>query len=89
MEGRMRSLEEFSQIAAQAITSLHESMQRLDESILEMQTAMQRMDASILVMQASMRDTQRSVHTLLEFVPVIQAEIIRLDSRIDRVEGTQ
>lgn len=59
--------------SAEAIQRAQGSIGRLEESAQEMAEALQRQD--------------EAVQALLAFVPITQAEIVRLDSRIDAIEG--
>ena len=71
MERRITSLEEFSVIAVQA-------MQEFDAAIL-------RLEAANRETRAAVERSHASVQRLMEFIPVIQAEVVRLDSRIDGI----
>jgi predicted nucleic acid-binding Zn-ribbon protein len=94
MERRINALEEISLIAVQALQEFDVSMLRAEASIRRSQASLRELDASLRALEASVeefgvavRRMEVSVKALTEFVPVIQAEVIRLDDRINRIEG--
>ena len=84
MEQRITTLEEVSQLLIAASRALNESVQRL-EAFAE--ASERRREEEMRELAAAIRRSDEAVQALLEFVPVTQAEIVRLDSRIDRIEG--
>ena len=94
MQRRIAALEEISLLATQALVEFDVSMRRAEASIRRQQELNQRLEESNQGLNASVEDLsaavgrlEATVEALVEFVPVIQAEVIRLDDRIDRVEG--
>ena len=85
MERRIRTLEEFSVIAAQAMQEFDAAILRLDEANRETQAAIVRLDEANLETRSAVERSHASVQGLMEFIPVIQAEVVRLDSRIDGI----
>ena len=80
MEQRITTLEEVSQLLVAALRAFDESMRRYeaaearrDEAVRELSAALQRQDEAVQALQA--------------FVPITQAEIVRLDNRIDTIES--
>ena len=81
MERRVDALEEIARLTITAMRGMNESIQRLE--------ALERQRAETLRQLAdSVQRTDEAVQALMAFVPVSQAEIIRLDDRIDQIEGT-
>ena len=87
MERRITSLEEFSVIAAQAMQEFDAAIQRLEAANRETRAAIVRLEAANLETRAAVERSHASVQRLMEFIPVIQAEVVRLDSRVDGIEG--
>ena len=101
MERRITSLEEFSVIAVQAMQEFDAAILRLEAAnretraaILRLEAANRETGAAVLRLEAMNLETQAAVERshatvqrLMEFIPVIQAEVVRLDSRIDGIEG--
>ena len=80
MEQRINTLEGVSQLIVAALRAFDESMRRYeaadarrDEAVRELSAALQRQDEAVKALQA--------------FVPITQADIVRLDNRIDAIEG--
>ena len=101
MERRITSLEEFSIIAAQAMQEFdaailrleaanretRAAIVRLEAANRETRAAIVRLEAANLETRAAVERSHASVQRLMEFIPVIQAEVVRLDSRVDGIEG--
>ena len=87
MERRITSLEEFSIIAAQAMQEFDAAILRLEAANRETRAAIVRLEAANLETRAAVERSHASVQRLMEFIPVIQAEVVRLDSRVDGIEG--
>ncbi len=90
-EQRITTLEEVCQLLIAASRGLNESVQRL-EAFAEaserrrVESERQR-EEEMRELAGAIRRSEAAVQALLAFVPVTQAEIVRLDSRIDRIEG--
>ncbi len=87
MERRITSLEEFSMIAARAMQEFDAAILRLEAANRETRAAIVRLEAANLETGAAVERSHASVQRLMEFIPVIQAEVVRLDSRVDGIEG--
>ncbi len=101
MEQRITTLEEVSRLVIAALRESNEAMQRYNEAMRRAEVSMSRYEESMRQYEiaAARRDEaireaaaaaerlDAAVQALLAFVPVTQAEIVRLDSRIDRIEG--
>ena len=99
MERRITTLEEVSQLLIAASRGLNQSVERLEalaeaserrrEASERQQAEYQRQhEEEMRELAAAVRRSDEAVQALLAFVPVTQAEIVRLDSRIDRIEGS-
>ena len=87
MERRITALEEISILTVQALQEFDVSMLRAEASIRRSQASVRELDASVEELSVAVRRMEVSVKALTEFVPVTQAEVIRLDDRINRIEG--
>ena len=101
MERRIDALEEISGLLITAMRGMNESIQRLEflerqreDMMLQMSESLRRLDAlslqrenTLQELSASVRRTDEAIQALMAFVPVTQAEIIRLDDRIDQIGG--
>lgn len=79
MERRIDAMEEISGLLITAMRGMNESLERLEA--LERQRS-----ETLRELSDSVQRTDEAVQALLAFVPVTQAEIIRLDDRIDQIE---
>ena len=93
-EQRISTLEEVSQLLVSALRSFNESMRRYeaaaarrDEAILLMGEAIERLQESGRETADTVARREDSMRALQAFVPLTQAEIVRLDNRIDQIEG--
>ena len=87
MERRITALEEISLLTVQALQEFDVSMLRAEASIRRSQALIRELEASVEDLGVAVRRMEVSVKALSEFVPVTQAEVIRLDERINRIEG--
>ena len=85
-EASIRRQQELNQRVDESIRRLEE-WNEPTESIRRLEESNQGLNASVEELSAAVRRSEATVQALVEFVPVIQAEVIRLDDRIDRVEG--
>ena len=84
MEQRVSALEDASALIISATRALNESVQRL-EATVELHERMRQQELSELA--EAIRRSDEAVQALQAFVPITQAEIVRLDNRIDSIEG--
>jgi hypothetical protein len=87
VERRITALEEISMLTVQALQEFDVSMLRAEASIRRSQASIRELEVSVEELGVAVRRMEVSVKALTEFVPVIQAEVIRLDDRINRIEG--
>ena len=94
MEQRITTLEEVSELVIAALRRSNEAMQRYeassalrDEAMLQLASALERAEESARELAEASALREEAMRALLAFVPVTQAEIVRLDSRIDAIEG--
>lgn len=101
MEQRVTTLEEVNRLVIGALREANEAMQRYNQSMLRYEETAAIRDEAIRGLTASLERLEEAnresaaaserldsaVQALLAFVPVTQAEIVRLDSRIDNIEG--
>ena len=91
MEQRITTLEEVSQLLIAASRSLNESVQRLEafaEAHERRREEYERQrEEEMRELAAAVRRSDEAVQALMAFMPVTQAEIVRLDNRIDQIEG--
>ena len=80
MENRITTLEEVSQLLISALRSFNESMRRYEAAAVLRDQAMRELAESL-------ERQEEIIQALQAFVPLTQAEIVRLDSRIDQVES--
>ena len=74
-------MEEVSQLVISALRSFNESMRRYEAAAVRRDEAMRELGGAL-------ERQDEALQALLAFVPVTQAEMVRVDSRIDRIEGT-
>ena len=84
MEQRISALEDASVLIISATRALNESVQRL-EATLERSEMLRQQELRELA--ETIRRSDEAVQALQAFVPITQAEIVRLDNRIDAIEG--
>ena len=84
MEQRVSALEDASALIISATRALNESVQRL-EATVELHERMRQQELSELA--EAIRRSDEAVQALQAFVPITQAEVVRLDNRIDSIEG--
>ena len=101
MERRMEAIEEISRLLINASRGMNESIQRLETLQRQREGTLQELSASVRrleildrereetlqALSESIRVTNEALQSLMAFVPATQAEIIRLDSSIDQIEG--
>ena len=84
MEQRVSALDEASLLIISATRALNESVQRLEATVESSERLRQR---ELTELAAAIRRSEEAVQALQSFVPLTQAEIVRLDNRIDAIEG--
>ena len=101
MERRMEAIEEISRLLINASRGMNESIQRLEtlqrqraDTLQELSASVRRLEIldrqreeQLQALSESIRVTNEALQSLMAFVPETQAEIIRLDSRIDQIEA--
>lgn len=101
MEQRVTTLEEVNRLVIGALRETNEAMQRYNQSMLRYEEAAAIRDEAIRGLTASLERLEEAnresaaaserldsaVQALLAFVPITQAEVVRLGSRIDNIEG--
>ena len=87
MERRIDALEEISRLLTTAMRGMNESLQRLEALERQREALERQREETLRELSAAVRRTDAAIQALLAFVPVTQAEIIRLDHRIDQIEG--
>ena len=86
MERRVTTLEEVSQLLISAQRDINAAVRRFRAA----QAAYHAMHEEAMVEVAEILDRHdETMQALLAYVPITQAEIVRLDSRIDNIEGAQ
>ena len=100
MEDQTNALHDWSLMATQMILELQESQNRLDVAMIRSQEAVQRLnvaveqsreavqrlDAAVEQLKESSERRAQTMQALLQYMPVLQAEIVRLDNRIDEAQ---
>ena len=84
IEQRISTLEEVSHLLISASRRLHESVKRLQASLRE---AERRLEQDMREVSEALQRSEEAMEALMAFVPITQAEIVRLDHRIDVIEG--
>ena len=84
MEQRITTLEEVSQLLISAQRDLSNSVRRFREAHAE---AHARYEKAMVEVADLLDRHDELVQALLAYLPVTQADIVRLDNRIDRLEG--
>jgi hypothetical protein len=91
MEQRITTLEEVSQLLIAASRALSGSVQRLEALAATSERRREEYERQrqeeIRELATAVRRSDDAVQAMLTFVPVTQAGIVRLDSRIDSIEG--
>ena len=86
-ERRIADLARIALRSAESIRDLDESNRRVEESVRNLESSNRRVEESVRALEAANRRTEESVRALQEFVPVVQAELIRLEAFIEHNEG--
>ena len=71
----------------QAVRQYEAAAARSEEATRELAGTMERSEEQTQELADAMERQNEAVQALMAFVPVTQAEIVRLDSRIDRIDG--
>lgn len=101
MEQRITTLEEVPQSVLVALRAFNEAMRRYydasalrDAAMLQAIDAIQQLQSTTERLQEASREEadalerqDEAIRSLMALVPLTQAEIVRLDSRIDNIEG--
>ena len=86
MEQRITTLEEVSQLTIEALRAFNESMRRYEAAAARRDEAMRLAAEAMSDLAASLDRQESAIQALMTFVPITQAEIVRLDSRLDSIE---
>jgi len=93
MEQRVTALEEISRLVVAALQESNAAMQRYNEAMRRTEESMRRYEGAAVRRDDAIRESavaleclDAAVQELLAFVPVTQAEIVRLGNRIDQLD---
>ena len=84
MEQRISALKDASILIISATRALNESVQRLEATVARSERLRQQ---ELSELAEAIRRSDEAVQALQAFVPITQAEIVRLDNRIGAIEG--
>lgn len=94
MNDSIQRMEAMERQRAAMLQELSESMELLSASMEKLSASVRRLDAMAQEREQLLRElsesiqiTNEAIQALMGFVPITQAEIIRLDHRLDRLEG--
>ena len=85
-EQRITTLEEVSRLTIEALRAFSESMRRYQAAAARRDEAMRLAAEAVSDLAVSLDRQESAIQALLAFVPITQAEIVRLDHRIDAIE---
>ena len=71
----------------QAMLELAAAVDRSAESVLRMHASISRLEESSREIDQALERNEEAIQALLAYLPITQAEIVRLDNRIDSIEG--
>ena len=83
----IRRFQEGAALRDQAMLELNAAVERSAEAIQQMQTSISRLEESGQDVEEALERHDEAVQALLAYLPITQAEIVRLDNRIDAIEG--
>ena len=87
LETLQRQREGTIQELSETVQELSASVRRLETSVQRLETSDREREETLQALSESIRVTNEALQSLMAFVPETQAEIIRLDSRIDQIEA--
>lgn len=87
MNESIQRLETLQRQREGTLQELSASVQELSASVRRLETSDREREETLQALSESIRVTNEALQSLMAFVPETQAEIIRLDSRIDQIEG--
>ena len=70
-----------------AVDRSAEAIRRLDDTVANLQGTLSRLEGSMQEIDEASQQSDEAVQALLAYLPISQAEIVRLDNRIDAIEG--
>lgn len=73
--------------ATEAIDRQAESVRRVEESVQQLRATLRLIEEDHRVAAEALDRHDEILQALQAFVPLTQAEVVRLDSRIDQIEG--
>jgi chromosome segregation ATPase len=83
----MQRLREGAALRDQAMLELGAAVERSAQAIQQMRLSISRLEESSLSVDEALERHDQALQALLAYLPITQAEIVRLDNRIDAVEG--
>ena len=83
----MGRLREGAALRDQAMLELGAAVERSAQAIQQMRLSISRLEESSLSVDEALERHDQALQALLAYLPITQAEIVRLDNRIDAVEG--
>ena len=87
MNESIQRLETLQRQREGTLQELSASVQELSASVRRLETSDREREETLQALSESIRVTNEALQSLMAFVPETQAEIIRLDSRIDQIEA--
>ena len=72
----------------EAMLQAADSIEQLQVTVQQLQATMERLQEASREEAEALERQDEAIQSLLALVPLTQAEIVRLDSRIDNIEGT-
>ena len=83
----MRRYYAASALRDESMLQAADAIQQLQVTTQQLQVTMERLQEASREEAEALEYQDEAIRALLAFVPVTQAEIVRLDSRIDNIEG--
>lgn len=83
----MRRYYAASALRDEAMLQSANAIQQLEVTTQQLQVTVERLQEASREETEALKHQDEAIRGLLSFVPVTQAEIVRLDSRIDNIEG--
>ena len=87
MNESIQRLETLQRQRAGMLQELSDTVQALSASVRRLEILDRQREEQLQALSESIRVTNEALQSLMAFVPETQAEIIRLDSRIDQIEA--
>ena len=87
MNDSIQRLETLQRQREGTLQELSDTVEGLSASVRRLETMERQREEQLQALSESIRVTNEALQSLMAFVPETQAEIIRLDSRIDQIEA--